>query len=303
MLSKSFALVTVVLFASVMIATAATPAIGVVTAEGSFLVDNAVVWGNSSLFSGNSIETLGASSQLQLNSGSRLVMASESRGQVYADHLVLNKGGGALKDATGYAIEARTLRVRTDGPGSAVYVALNGANHVQVEALQGRARVTTAQGMLVANLRPGSALEFDPQQAGAAQQSKLRGCLKKEGLAYMLTDSTTDVTVELRGTGLDEQVGKVIEITGAMIPGATAAAGATQVIRVGELNATGDQCAAPGTAAAAGAAATGGAAAGAAAASAGGATILGVSAIAVGVIAAGAGSAIAVAAVKLNASP
>jgi hypothetical protein len=261
---KMQSLVAIVAVASFVIVQAATPGIGVVKAKGSFKVDNVDVWGNGTLFSGNSVETLAVPSQLQLNSGPRLVLLSHSLSRVYDDYLLLERGGSELKEGAAYAIEARTLRVRPAGMDSTVYVGLNGANKVQVEALKGQAEVTNAEGVLVAKLMPGTALEFDPQAAGAAGPSQLTGCVKKKDSAFVLKDITTNVVVELQGTDLEAQVGNVVEVTGVMIPGATPAAGATQVIRVSELNATGKKCevsAAPAVAAGAGAAA--GAAAGA----------------------------------------
>ena len=64
-------------------------------------------------------------------------------------------------------------------------------------ALQGRSHVTNAQGMLVANLTPGTALEFEPQGEGADTGSKLKGILRRQEGKFLLTDDTTKVTVEV----------------------------------------------------------------------------------------------------------
>ena len=245
MLLKAQQLIAITSVACLTAALAAAPVIGVVKANGSFLLDNVKVWGNSTLLDGHSIETLEAPSQVQLNSGARLILVSNSRSRVYNDRMVLEKGGSQLKGAADYAIETANLRVRPAGPDAAVFVVLDGADGVQVEALKGRARVSNSQGVLVADLAAGTALVFNAQKAGAAAPSQLRGCLERKDSVFLLTDTTTQVVVQLQGTGLDAQVGNVIEITGVTIPGAEPAAGATQVIQVSDLKATGEKCGVP----------------------------------------------------------
>ena len=51
------------------IALAGSPAIGIVTASGSFTLENSKVWGNSTLFDGSTVETSQASSSLALRNG------------------------------------------------------------------------------------------------------------------------------------------------------------------------------------------------------------------------------------------
>src|SRR6266567_2060565 len=63
--------------------------IGMAVANGSFLVDQSRVWGNTTLFDGSMIETATAASDLQLNGGVMMRLASESRARVYRDRLVL----------------------------------------------------------------------------------------------------------------------------------------------------------------------------------------------------------------------
>src|SRR3954449_8309422 len=94
---------------SLMILPAAT-GIGMINARGSFQVDHARVVGNATLFDGAIIETGKVEGDLQLNTGARMQLASESRGRVFRDRLVLERGVGQLQ-GTGYGIEARNLRV------------------------------------------------------------------------------------------------------------------------------------------------------------------------------------------------
>ena len=58
---------------------AASTAIGLVVANGSFQLDQSSVRGSATLFDGNVIETNVTSSQLQLNNGVSLRLAAETR--------------------------------------------------------------------------------------------------------------------------------------------------------------------------------------------------------------------------------
>ena len=238
---------------------AATSVIGVVNARGNFQIDNARVYRHSTLFEGSAVETEQVASELRLNNGAQLLLASGSRGTVYRDHIVLEWGAGQLTGAGNFLIQARGLRIEPTGPGSEVQVALSERKHVQVAARKGTARVRTAEGVVVANLMPGRALDLEPQAEGAAAPARLTGCLERKNGKFILTDEATNVTVELQGDGLDQQEGNVIEITGATIPGATPVPNATQVIRVSDLKATARKCAAGTGAAGAGAAGAAGA--------------------------------------------
>jgi hypothetical protein len=89
-------------------------AIGMAKANGSFRVDSNPVVGNATVFEGNTLETAAASSELQLHSGIHMRLAPDSRGRVFADRLVLEKGLGEFDGRVGYPIEARGLRILTE---------------------------------------------------------------------------------------------------------------------------------------------------------------------------------------------
>lgn len=238
----TFRLIPLVLAGALGAGWAASPVIGVAQGRGSFRLDGATVQTNGTLFDGNAIETGEVATELRLAGGARLMLASGSRGRVYRDHLVLEGGSARLQTAEDYPIEARSLRVVPAGRGATAQVVLSKerAGSVEVAALNGPVRVTSAQGLLVAQVFPGRALQLTPQVAAAA--SRLTGCLRTQDGKFLLTDETTNVTVELQGEGLAKEAGNIIEIVGATIPGAKPAAGATQVIRISELKQTGRKC-------------------------------------------------------------
>lgn len=228
----------------------ALPAIGTVAAGGSFRVDDATVAGNATLFEGTTVETERSPSALVLASGVRLSLGAESKGRVFSDRLVLERGSGEIQRAAGFRVEARGLTVRTESGAGSARVALAGGAHVQVAALTGSVRVQNTQGLLVAAIRPGHALEFAFQASG--EQWKLTGCLRTVAGHYLVTDEVTSVIVEVAGSGLAKESGNRVEVTGAADSAATPASGASQYIRVSGLKRMGRGCAATDKAAAAG---------------------------------------------------
>jgi len=263
------------------IAMAAPPSIGIATAPGAFRIDTFTVANNATLVEGTTVETQLAGSSLQLSNGARINLAADSKGRVFGDHIVLEKGSGQLDHPTGYKLVARGLTIQPETGTTSARVALRGARLVDVAAVNGSLRVLNSNGLLVANLAAGSALEFDPQASSPSEPWKLTGCLRAVPSHFTLMDDTTNVIVETIGSGLDKEAGNRVEIIGSMDAAAVPVSGASQVIRVNQIRHLAKGCgSSKGAAAAAGA---GGAAAGTAGASAGG-TILGASVATVAIV-------------------
>jgi hypothetical protein len=232
---------------------AAAPAIGTVAAKGSFRLDNATVNGNATLFEGTSVETIAATSSMELISGARLSLAPASKGKFYGDKVVLEKGSSEIEKADGLKIEVRGLTIQPETRRASARIMLAGLNRVDVEAVTGSFRVLNSHGILVANLAAGRALELDPQPQQATQ-TKLTGCLVFRNGHYVITDETTNVTVELGGLGLDKEKGNRVELTGGMDPTMTPVSDASQYVRVASVKRLGKGCAGTAAAGAGGAA-------------------------------------------------
>jgi len=217
------------------LAAAQNPPIGLAMAQGSFRVNNSEVWGNTTLLEGTTIETARVASELHLNAGAQLGLAAASRGKLHRDRMILERGVGELRNTTSYWIEARSLRVFSAAPGASARVAFGKENRVLVAALNGPVRVTTEKGLVVANIAAGKTLVFDPQVPGAAPPMRVTGRLERKDGHFLLTDETTNVTVELVGVGLDKEVGNRIEVTGVLDPTAKPFAPATQVVKLVKL--------------------------------------------------------------------
>lgn len=205
--------------------TAAPPSIGVIRSNGDFQVDGSTVRGNATLFEGTTVQTAAAQSKIQLSSGVQIVLAANTRAQVYKDR-----------------IEAATLRISPTDPHTVAEILAQDSNHVSIGAVQGLVDVRNGAGVLIATVRPGLALAFSTQAGGAATATKVKGCLVRKGDKYLLTDGTTNITVELQGPDVAKNAGHQVEITGSMIPGATPTAGASQVVQVVTVDSVGVAC-------------------------------------------------------------
>jgi hypothetical protein len=220
-----------VLAFSVTSLTASTAFIGVATANGNFQVNSSQVRGSSTLMEGTVIETGSASSQVQMNNGAHVRVAAGSRVKIYEGRVILEKGVGELDSSTAYQVEAHSLRISNAGPDTVARVRITSPNRVMVSALKGPVRVTNAAGFLIANIAAGGALSFDPE-VGATGPTKVTGCLSGKDGKFVITDETTNVTMEVHGAGVEKEAGNHVEITGASDAGSPTVKGASQIINV-----------------------------------------------------------------------
>ena len=225
-------------------------AIGVALADGSFHIDNHPVVGNATLFEGNRLETDAATPELRLYSGARMRLAANSRGALFEDRLVLEKGMSEVEGGNAYRIEAHGLRLSPEGKDAAARVAISGERKVQAAVLSGSLRVTTADGTLVALMRPGTALEFAPQQVSGVQAPfEMSGCLERRQDRFVLRDVVSGVVEELRGSRLALEAGNMVQVTARVVPGAAPIEGAQEVIEISRIRRISTGCAAAAAAA------------------------------------------------------
>ncbi len=216
--------------AQLSIGLAASPAIGVAQANGNFMIDGGEVFGNGTLFDGSVLETKKASSEIRLGNNVRMDLATDSRGQVFRNRLVLEKGAGQVESGRPFRVEALGLQVVSDAGNGSARVSLEGERFVQIAAVHGNLRVMDSSGILLAALPAGRALQFDPQASGASAPTTVVGEVVKEGEQYFLTDETTGVKVELQGENLQNMVRPRVSVTGTTVP--PSVEGAPQIIRV-----------------------------------------------------------------------
>jgi hypothetical protein len=208
---------------------AAGPAIGMAVADGRFYLDQASVTGNGTLFDGSHIQTLGAPSQLRWSRGAQFRMGAASRASVYEHRLVLESGTGQLDASPGFEVEAGTLHVSAEQSEAIARIGLSSPGHLTVAAFRGAVRVTNSAGLLVAKVEAGASLDFEPQAAGAEAPTQAAGCLLEHAGKFIMAEQTTSIVLEVRGAGLDRELGNRVRITGRAIK---SAAGSAQVIEV-----------------------------------------------------------------------
>jgi hypothetical protein len=214
---------------------AAAPVIGTVTAAGAFRIEKSTITGNATLMEGATIETQADASSIVLPGRARVTLFPDSKARFFGDRVILEKGAGRLERATGFRLETLGLTVQPGGGSAVARVTLVGTGKVQVAALNGQFRVLNARGLLVANVLPGKALDFEP--LAASGPTKVTGYLLNRSGHWVLTDETTHVTVELEGPGLAAKVGQRVMVTGAMDPTVTPISDAAHFVRVAKIEA------------------------------------------------------------------
>jgi len=211
---------------------AATSAIGLAVANGSFQVDRARVWGSSSVFEGSTVETDQTSSQIRMTGGAEVRLAADSRATVFQRKMVLEQGFTQIQTGPGYTVEARSLAIAAEAHDAVARIKLEGLHKVTVAALGGRVQVRNAGGLLVAWVEAGKSLDLEPQQEGAAAPTRVSGCLLEKAGKPVIVDQTTNVVLELHGADLDKEVGNRIEIMGMPTGAASSGTGAAMTVSV-----------------------------------------------------------------------
>lgn len=197
---------------------AAPAAIGTATSRADFQLNQRTVAASGTLHEGSSLETRSAASTLRLHGGSRLDLAPASRGQVFADRLVLEHGAVELQSPKSYRVETRDFQIEADSiqpdsPAARASITMTADRKVSVSARQGSVRVANRQGVLLARLTPGRSLLFSPPPTPSSEML-LRGTVEKVEGGFFLTDETSGVRVQLVGPTVEKYAGKKVCVKG-----------------------------------------------------------------------------------------
>ncbi len=119
---------------------------------------------------------------MELAGGTVLGMDSNSRGRVFADHFVVERGSGALAGSP-YRVSALGMNLVPEASTRALFSVRNG--QLEVAPLEGSVRVTDASGAMIALVSAGESLAFDApgDQGGAQGPDKKEDKKKKAGAA------------------------------------------------------------------------------------------------------------------------
>jgi hypothetical protein len=214
-----------------------SPSIGFVMTAGDIQVDGSSIHGNSILFPGSVVKSFDASSSLQYTDGTIATLRPSSTIKVYSEHAILERGIAVQRGGEKHAVIADGLKISGTTQNAVVLVGIKDSLHLEVSAQTGMAEVRTAGGDLVARVESGKTLSFALGAAGQdASMAQLEGILRQDQSGhYLLTDSRTNVTYELKGPGLEQLIGSSVSLTGT-VTNETAFAGASRVIQVSQIH-------------------------------------------------------------------
>jgi hypothetical protein len=215
-------------------ADAASLSIGTASARGDIRVDNYSVKGNATIFDGSVVETSQASAEVRLNKGVEIRMSTASRGTLFKDHIVLQKGQTELTSSVPYQLQAIGLHVVSGSQHSRGVVSVKPGNAIEVAALDGSFGVSNDRGIMLANILPGQSFSFAMQAGANLEEFQGVGLVTFENGTYYLT---TDANVRYILTCKDSHayVGDKVIVTGTL-QGAAGANGTTLCVKNMEIN-------------------------------------------------------------------
>lgn len=228
----------VVVLCATTYAAAGTTVLGTASARGAMRVDGYAVQGDATVFNGSVVQTQAASAQLRVAHGVDITLSKSSRGTVYGNRFVLQRGETEISAPGSFALEANGLHVTSAKPHSVGVVALTHKNQVEVSALSGGFEVRDGHGLLLSEVIPGQPLAFAKQTQVATNQTEaapsqtptdiapqflsIAGMLSSENGHFYLT-SDRGVKFELTGKGrFQNYVGDKVFVRGQFQPTALA---------------------------------------------------------------------------------
>lgn len=194
------------------------------------------MWGNATLFDGESVETTAASTELALHNGVKVQLGAGSTAHVYSDRVTLDAGLGQVGqgapfevDAAGFKVRGAGVRVGTKGSGS--------SETIEVSALTGVAKVLGKGDVVLAAIPAGRHmnLAFQAAQSGTLTRS---GCLLYKDAHFIMQDDNTQEVVELAGSAQDlsKNLGNRVEVKGAASNARPSVNVATSVLTVSSVS-------------------------------------------------------------------
>ena len=223
---------------------AASPAIGTASARGSLRIDGSSINGNASLFDGSAIETDAATTTLHIGNGINIQLASGSRGKVFHDHLLLERGDSEFTNLGSFQVQANTINVSSSDSSARGVIRMKDSKTIEVASLNGGFDVKSQGGFLLGKVIPGRSLAFSLQDGGATAPTTVAGMLTKKDGNYFLTAPGSGLVYQVSGKNLDNLVGKNVTINGTLDPNAKPVRPASSVLIVASASKLGGAAAA-----------------------------------------------------------
>jgi hypothetical protein len=214
--------------------------IGIVMTPGEIVVDGSSVRGNCVLFAGTVVNSGDTASDLKFTDGAHALLQPDSTIKVYREHAILESGAVVQHESGRHALIADGLSVSSSMKDAIALVRVKDGSHFEVSAQAGEIEIRTASGNLVARVENGTSRSFTLGAAGQDISAvKLEGILRQDPAGrFLLTDTQTNVTYQLRGTGLQQLVGSSVTISGRVTAGSPTE-DTPQIVQVTDISALG----------------------------------------------------------------
>jgi hypothetical protein len=210
--------------------------IGMVVSRGTFTVGGVTSTGTATIFSGDSLSTDSASSQVHLVNGVNLTLAPHSSGAIYADHVALGKGTIFGQVGSQYRVETRGVTLQPVSPGTEAEVQV-AENRVTVAIPKGHADIDGAHGAILSHMVPGQVLSYQNVNSGMDEETRVQvlGVLTRQDGHYLIRDRVTNVAYELSGNIPGSDLDKLVMVTGELGAGKSTVPQVDRLVNVTEI--------------------------------------------------------------------
>jgi hypothetical protein len=219
-------------------ALAVTPSIGSVIARGETRIDNQQVQGSGTVFDGSVVETgqsISSGADLRLANEVEITLLRDSRGILYRDHFMLQRGTAQLGSTDSFRIQANSMVVVPTEAHSSGIVSIDPANSVTVEVKNGTLEIQDSTGAGVALVHPGHPLKFSSATDKSPAEFSATGTVSSEDGHYYLNSTETGMKFEVKGDNLQNYDGTSVIASGVLESVAAPAAGVAGLLRASSI--------------------------------------------------------------------
>jgi hypothetical protein len=203
-----------------------SPSIGSLTARGETRIDNQQVQGSGTVFDGSVIETgqsISSSADLHISNNVKITLLRDSRGTLYHDHFMLQRGGAQLGSTDSFPVQAIGVVVVPTEAHSSGVVSIDPANSVTVDAKNGTLEIRDSSGASVALVRPGHPLTFSSLTDKSPAEFSAMGTVSSENGRFYLNSAETGMKYEVMGDNLQNFDGTSVVASGVLATAAPTA--------------------------------------------------------------------------------
>ncbi len=196
-----------------------SPSIGSLTGRGETRIDNQQVQGSGTVFDGSVVETgksISSAADLRIANNVAITLLRDSRGTLYRDHLMLQRGTAQLGLTDSFRIQANGMVVVPAEAHSSGIVSIDPANSVTVEAKNGTLEIRNSSGASLALVRAGHPLTFSALTDKSPAEFSATGTISSENGHYYLNSTETGLKYEVKGDNLQSLAGTSVVASGVL---------------------------------------------------------------------------------------